>query len=81
MLDHNSIGTVIVKNSENGALAEAILTARTKRALDVLLNGIPITFDRNNQNRYVATFANLKFELVSGRGSPKAFLSERYSLA
>tara|TARA_E500000075_G_scaffold89654_1_gene81124 strand:+ start:961 stop:1161 length:201 start_codon:yes stop_codon:yes gene_type:complete len=66
MLDHNSIGTVIVKNSENGALAEAILTARTKRALDVLLNGIPITFDRKNQNRYVATFANLKFELVSG---------------
>ena len=66
MLDHNSIGTVIVKNSESGALAEAILTARTKRALDVLLHGIPITFDRSNQNRYVATFANLKFELVSG---------------
>ena len=66
MLDHNSLGTVIVKNIDNGALAEAILTARTKRTLGVLLNGIPITFDRNKQNRYVAIFATLKFELVSG---------------
>ena len=66
MLDFNAIGTVVVKNSESGALAEATLTARTIGALDVNLNGIPITFARDNKNRYFATFANLKFELVSG---------------
>ena len=66
MLDYNSIGTVIVKNSESGALAEAILIARSRGHLNVNLNGIPITFNRNKKNRYVATFASLKFELVSG---------------
>ena len=66
MLTLYSNGTVIVKNSESGALAQAILTGKTFDALAVNLNGVPVTFKRNNKNHYIATFANLNFELVSG---------------
>ena len=66
MLTHNFNGTVVVKNSESGALAQAILTAKTEEELKVNLNGVPLTFERLNKNRYIATCSSLSFELVTG---------------
>ena len=66
MLTQNFNGTVVVKNSESGALAQAILTAKTEEELKVNLNGVPLTFERLNKNRYIATCFSLSFELVSG---------------
>ena len=40
MLTQNFNGTVVVKNSESGALAQAILTAKTEEELKVNLNGV-----------------------------------------
>ena len=56
----------IRKNSESGALAQAILTAKTEEELKVNLNGVPLTFERLNKNRYIATCSSLSFELVTG---------------
>ena len=66
MLTQNFSRTVVVKNSESGALAQAILTAKTEEELKVNLNGVPLTFERLKKNRYIATCSNLSFELVSG---------------
>ena len=66
MLTQNFNGTVVVKNSESGALAQAILTAKTEEELKVNLNGVPLTFERLNKNRYIATCSSLIFELVIG---------------
>ena len=66
MLTQNFNGTVVVKNSETGALAQAILTAKTEEELKVNLNGVPLTFERLNKNRYIATCSSLSFELVTG---------------
>ncbi len=66
MLTQNFNGTVVVKNSESGALAQAILTAKTEEELKVNLNGVPLTFERLNKNRYIATCSSLSFELVTG---------------
>ena len=66
MLTQNFNGTVVVKNSESGALAQAILTAKTEEELKVNLNGVPLTFERLNKNRYNATCSSLSFELVTG---------------
>ena len=66
MLTQNFNGTVVVKNSESGELAQAILTAKTEEELKVNLNGVPLTFERLNKNRYIATCFSLSFELVSG---------------
>ena len=66
MLTQNFNGTVVVKNSESGALAQAILTAKTVEELKVNLNGVPLTFERLNKNRYIATCSSLTFELVTG---------------
>ena len=55
MLTQNFNGTVVVKNSESGALAQAILTAKTEEELKVNLNGVPLTFERLNKNRCIAT--------------------------
>ena len=66
MLTQNFNGTVVVKNSESGALAQAILTAKTVEELKVNLNGVPLTFERLNKNRYNATCSSLSFELVTG---------------
>ena len=66
MLTHNSTETVVVRNSESGALAQAILTGKTSDKLKVNLNGVPLTFELVKKNRYIATFSNLSFELVSG---------------
>ena len=66
MLTQNFNGTVVVKNSESGALAQAILTAKTVEELKVNLNGVPLTFERLNKNRYIATCSSLSFELVTG---------------
>ena len=66
MLTQNFNGTVVVKNSESGALAQAILTAKTEEELKVNLNGVPLTFERIKKNRYVASCSGLSFELVSG---------------
>ena len=66
MLTQNFNGTVVVKNSESGALAQAILTAKTEEELKVILNGVPLTFERLNKSRYIATCSSLSFELVSG---------------
>ena len=66
MLTQNFNETVVVKNSETGALAQAILTAKTEEELKVNLNGVPLTFERLNKNRYIATCSSLSFELVSG---------------
>ena len=65
MLTQNFNGTVVVKNSESGALAQAILTAKTVEELKVNLNGVPLTFERLNKNRYIATCSSLSFELVT----------------
>ena len=46
MLTQNFNGTVVVKNSESGALAQAILTAKTEEELKVTLIGVPLTFER-----------------------------------
>ena len=66
MLTQNFNGTVLVKNSESGALAQAILIAKTEEELKVNLNDVPLTFERLKKNRYIATCSNLSFELVSG---------------
>ena len=66
MLTQNFNGTVVVKNSESGELAQAILTAKTEEELKVNLNGVPLTFERLKKIRYIATCSNLSFELVSG---------------
>ena len=66
MLTQNFNGTVVVKNSESGALAQAILTAKTEEELKVNLNGVPLTFERLNKNRYIATCSSISFELVTG---------------
>ena len=66
MLTHNINGTVVVKNSESGALAQAILTAKTTDRLTVNLNGVPLIFERVKKDRYTATCSSLSFELVSG---------------
>ena len=66
MLTQNFNGTVVVKNSESAALAQAILTAKTEEELKVNLNGVPLTFERLNKNRYIATCSSLSFELVTG---------------
>ena len=66
MLAQNFNGTVVVKNSESGALAQAILTAKTEEELKVNLNGVTLTFERLNKNRYIATCSSLSFELVTG---------------
>ena len=66
MLTQNFNGTIVVKNSESGELAQAILTAKTEEELKVNLNGVPLTFERLNKNRYIATCSSLSFELVSG---------------
>ena len=66
MLTQNFNGTVVVKNSESGALAQAILTAKTEEELKVNLNGVPLTFERLNKNRYIATCSSLSFKLVTG---------------
>ena len=66
MLTQNFNGTVVVKNSESGALAQAILTAKTEEELKVNLNGVPLTFERLNKNRYIATCSSLSFGLVTG---------------
>ena len=66
MLTQNFNGTVVVKNSESGALAQAILTAKSVEELKVNLNGVPLTFERLNKNRYIATCSSLSFELVTG---------------
>ena len=66
MLTQNFNGTVVVKNSESGALAQAILTAKTEEELKVNLNGVTLTFERLNKNRYIATCSSLSFELVTG---------------
>ena len=66
MLTQNCNGTVVVKNSESGVLAQAILTAKTEQELKVNLNGVPLTFERLNKNRYIATCSSLSFELVTG---------------
>ena len=66
MLTQNFNGTVVVKNSESGALAQAILTAKTEEELKVNLNGVTLTFERLNKNRYIATCSSLSFGLVTG---------------
>ena len=66
MLTQNFNGTVVVKNSESGALAQAILTAKTEEELKVNLDGVPLTFERLKKIRYIATCSNLSFEIVSG---------------
>ena len=66
MLTQNCNGTVVVKNSESGVLAQAILTAKTEEELKVNLNGVSLTFERLNKNRYIATCSSLSFELVTG---------------
>ena len=66
MLTQNYNGTVVVKNSESGAIAQAILTAKTEEELKVNLNGVPLAFERLNKNRYIATCSSLSFELVTG---------------
>ena len=66
MLTQNFNATVVVKNSESGALAKAILTAKTADKLKVNLNGVPLTFERIKKNRYIASCSGLSFELVSG---------------
>ncbi len=66
MLNLYSNGTVTVKNTETGALAQAILMEKNFDSLAVDLNGIPIIFERDNTMRYSATFASLNFELVRG---------------
>ena len=66
MLTHNINGTVVVKNSESGALAQAILIAKTADRLTVNLNGVPLIFQRVKKDRYTATCSSLSFELVSG---------------
>ena len=66
MLTHNSTGTVVVRNGESGALAQAILTGKNSDKLKVNLNGVPLTFELVKKNRYIATFSNFSFELVSG---------------
>ena len=66
MLTQNFNGTVVVKNSESGALAQAILTAKTVEELKVNLNGVPLTFERVKKNSYIASCSGLSFELVSG---------------
>ena len=66
MLTHNFNGTVVVKNSESGALAQAILTDKTADKLKVNLNGVPLIFERVTKDRYTATCSSLSFELVSG---------------
>ena len=66
MLTQNFNGTVVVKNSESGALAKAILTAKTADKLKVNLNGVPLTFERVKKNRYISSCSGLSFELVSG---------------
>ena len=66
MLTQNFNGTVVVKNSESGALAQAILTAKTEEELKVNLNGVTLTFERLNKNRYISTCSSLSFGLVTG---------------
>jgi hypothetical protein len=65
MLTHSSHGTVIVINNESGALSQAILIGKSSKKFDVNLKGVPLTFRRIN-NRYVSTYSDLSFELVSG---------------
>ena len=38
----------------------------TEEELKVNLNGVPLTFERLNKNRYIATCSSLSFELVTG---------------
>ena len=66
MVTHNSDGTVLVKHNESGAIAQALLLGRTPNALNVNLKGVPLTFERVEDNRYIATCSILSFELVSG---------------
>lgn len=66
MVTHNSDGTVLVKHNESGAIAQALLLGRTPNALNVNLKGVPLTFERVEDNKYIATCSSLSFELVSG---------------
>ena len=65
MLTHGSHGTVIVRNNKSGTLSQAILIGKSSKKFDVSLKGVPLTFRRIN-NRYVSTYSDLSFELVSG---------------
>ena len=65
MLTHGSHGAVIVRNNESGSLSQAILIGKSSKKFDVNLKGVPLTFRRIN-NRYVSTYSDLSFKLVSG---------------
>ena len=66
MFTHNFKGTVVVKNSESGAIAKAILTDKTADKLKVQLNGVPLILERVTKDRYTATCSSLSLYRVSG---------------
>lgn len=65
MLTDKSNGTVLVKNNESGAIAQAVLTGKTSATLNVNLKGVPLIFALSNNNKYIAACSGLSFELVS----------------
>jgi len=56
MLTDKYTDTVLVKNNENGAIAQAVLTGKTSATLDVNLKGVPLIFALGKNDRYTATF-------------------------
>ena len=65
MLTDKSNGTVLVKNNESGAIAQAVLTGKTSATLNVNLKGVPLIFALSKNNKYIAACSGLSFELVS----------------
>lgn len=66
MLTHNSYARVLVKHHESEAIAQAFLVSKTPDALKVNLKGVPLTFERGEGTRYIASCSSLVLELVSG---------------
>ena len=66
MLTHNSYPRVLVKHHESEAIAQAFLVSKTPDVLKVNLKGVPLTFERREGNRYIASYSSLALELVSG---------------
>ena len=65
MLTDKYTDTVLVKNNESGAIAQAVLTGKTSATLDVNLKGVPLIFALSKNNKYIAACSGLSFELVS----------------
>ena len=65
MLTDKYTDTVLVKNNESGAIAQAVLTGKTSATLNVNLKGVPLIFALSNNNKYIAACSGLSFELVS----------------